>query len=439
MAYCLVTVRNDDVLAVPAPGEESRGVDNLPMKHDAQAIKRLQTQAPKAREATRAAPEMDVISSAGGRLGALLETASQEVLAVTYWFEPAPHPEPYPVTIRFVGRRVDVEGPPDAGDRFVRDETIEAVVPGSGPVAVTTRIFGVTPGQWRVTAQPQGSAQHLHGRRARAATVASSDPADGASPLLPRLWRRWAPATGPSLEAAEPVETRLLPFIRTPGTLPMAWATLVGLGMALALVTQGLLLAQSQHATRQALSASLVALLVGAIGAKTWYSIKHRRARRMDGWCIQGFILGASLATLLLLALLRQPIGIVLDATAPGLLFGLAVGRLGCFLAGCCGGPPTASRWGVWSSDQRIGARRVPTQLMESALALSVGILALAVVLLHGPSNGTVFVGALAAYTLGRQGIMRLRAEPSQSRLGIPLTATATTLTLVAAIIAHVR
>ena len=415
------------------------------MSHDSQAIPRSPIspiQTPSTRATAHSASTTDPAVSLADRFGALVETASQEVLAVTYWFEPAPAPAPYPVTIRFVGRRADVEGTPEASDRFVRDETIAAVVPGSGPIAVTTRVFGVTPGRWRVTAQPQGSAQRVQGHRQRTAIVAPacSEVSDGATySWLPRLWRRWAPSTGPSLESAEPVETRLLPFIRIPGTLPMAWATLVGLGMALALATQALLLAHSQHNTGQTFIASLIALMVGAVGAKVWYSAKHWRVRRMDGWCIQGFIVGASLAVLLLLALMRQPIGIVLDATAPGLLFGLAVGRLGCFLAGCCGGPPTASRWGVWSSDQRIGARRIPAQLMESALALGVGILALLVVLLHGPSNGTIFVGALASYTLGRQGVMRLRAEPSKTQWGFPATAAVTAVTLAAAIIFHVR
>jgi hypothetical protein len=41
---------------------------------------------------------------------ALLESATQEILALTYWFDPVPHPEPYPVTFRFSGRRVDVKG-----------------------------------------------------------------------------------------------------------------------------------------------------------------------------------------------------------------------------------------------------------------------------------------------------------------------------------------
>src|SRR5947207_12341706 len=58
----------------------------------------------------------------------LLESATQQILAVTYWFDPAPHADPYPVTVRFSGRRVGVKGRVQAGDRFVQDETIEQVV-----------------------------------------------------------------------------------------------------------------------------------------------------------------------------------------------------------------------------------------------------------------------------------------------------------------------
>lgn len=71
------------------------------------------------------APPGAVVQSdkeAGTRSGfnALLESATQEILAVTYWFDPTPHPEPYPVTVRFAGRRVDVRGRLSPGDRFVQ-------------------------------------------------------------------------------------------------------------------------------------------------------------------------------------------------------------------------------------------------------------------------------------------------------------------------------
>src|SRR5260370_39708587 len=93
--------------------------------------------------AVDAAPRIDVVQSdtpalTGGGFTALLESAAQQILAVTYWFDPAPHPGPYAVTVRFSGRRVDVKGRLQPGDRFVQDETIEQAVPRGGPISLTT-------------------------------------------------------------------------------------------------------------------------------------------------------------------------------------------------------------------------------------------------------------------------------------------------------------
>jgi len=106
-----------------------------------------------------------------------------------------------------------------------------------------------------------------------------------------------------------------------------------------------------------------------------------------------------------------------LDVAAPGLLFGMTIGRFGCFFGGCCAGRPTASRWGLWASDRRLGMRRIPTQLLESALAGIVGLAALLGVLTTTPHPaGVVFIGALAAYTFGRQLLFPLRANPHTVR-----------------------
>src|SRR6266852_9483040 len=120
--------------------------------------------------AVDAAPRIDVVQSdkqalTGGGFTALLESATQEILAVTYWFDPALHPGPYPVTVRFSGHRVDVKERLLPGDRFVHDETIQEVVPGSGPISLTARVRGINAGEWVVTARVQGSAQPAHGPR----------------------------------------------------------------------------------------------------------------------------------------------------------------------------------------------------------------------------------------------------------------------------------
>jgi phosphatidylglycerol---prolipoprotein diacylglyceryl transferase len=70
------------------------------------------------------------------------------------------------------------------------------------------------------------------------------------------------------------------------------------------------------------------------------------------------------------------PLRRTMDVAAPALALGHAIGRLGCFTAGCCYGRPTTMPWGV-VFDSRIAAiwngtplhvRLHPTQLYESAV-----------------------------------------------------------------------
>jgi phosphatidylglycerol:prolipoprotein diacylglycerol transferase len=214
---------------------------------------------------------------------------------------------------------------------------------------------------------------------------------------------------------------------------------MVTLGMLVALALQALVISRDHLALGPWWVVTLVGIAVGIAGAKVWYIVLKRREHSINGWCIQGFIASAPVAAVIMLAVLHVPVGVFLDVTAPGLLVAMAVGRVGCFFAGCCGGPPTASRWGVWSSDQRVGARRIPTQLLESVLAGMLGLLVLVAVLSHGPAGGTFFVAGLAAYTLGRQDLLRLRTEPRKTRLGGLVTAALATLVLIAAVVVLAR
>jgi phosphatidylglycerol---prolipoprotein diacylglyceryl transferase len=369
------------------------------------------------------------------RLTTLVQRASQHILAVTYWFEPAPQPQPYPVTIRFTGRRVDVEGKLERRDQFVQDETIAQVVPGSGPISVTARVRDIHPGAWEVNAAEVAPPHRGRAARPRESVLPIGAPRG----LLTRIWRRWATVA----DGHQPVKTSLEPWARVPGALGSIWGGWVTLGMIVAVVAQVLLFAHFQRAVGPVLISTLGAIAVGIAGAKVWYIVKHRNEElalhRYNGWCIQGFITGATLTALLLLTALHAPVGAALDLTTPGLMFGLAVGRIGCFFAGCCGGPPTAAIWGIWSSDQRVGARRVPTQLMESSVALIFGLVTLAALLARGPDSGAYFAAAVAGYTLVREGILRLRVEQVKIRLPVPVTPIVSALVVVVSLVLLAR
>ena len=132
------------------------------------------------------------------------------------------------------------------------------------------------------------------------------------------------------------------------------------------------------------------------------------------------------------------PLGTVLDVSAPGLLAGQAVGRLGCVLSGCCVGRPTASRWGVWSSDRHLGCRRMPVQLLESAAAATIAAAAAAVVLVDRGGTGAVMVGAVAANVLIRQVLFSWRQEPRTVRRGRLVSTVVSLAALVIAVVVAV-
>ena len=60
-----------------------------------------------------------------------------------------------------------------------------------------------------------------------------------------------------------------------------------------------------------------------------------------------GGFLGGLLTGALLIRRYRLPFWKVTDAFAPGVALGQAIGRQGCFAAGCCWGKPTTLPWGV--------------------------------------------------------------------------------------------
>jgi phosphatidylglycerol:prolipoprotein diacylglycerol transferase len=209
-----------------------------------------------------------------------------------------------------------------------------------------------------------------------------------------------------------------------------------------ALAAQAVLAGRAHLSVGAALAISLIASVAGAAGARAWYVALNRgktEGIQTQGLCIQGFIVAAVAVLIAGLAVDSIPVRTFLDISAPGLFFGMAIGRQGCFLHGCCVGRPTAARWGIWASDGRVGARRVPAQQLESLACLAIGLAALFFVLqAPRPAAGTVFVGAVAAYTVYRQILFPYRAEPRRSSLGRSVSMIAAGLVLIADVIAAI-
>jgi phosphatidylglycerol---prolipoprotein diacylglyceryl transferase len=116
------------------------------------------------------------------------------------------------------------------------------------------------------------------------------------------------------------------------------------------------------------------------------------------------------------------------DAFAPGLALGHAIGRLGCFAAGCCWGAPTHLPWAVTFtnpvSEQRVGVPLGvplhPTQLYESlAEALIFLILYCRFARPHRP--GAIIGLYLALYSSARFLIEFVRAHDQMNAYYGPL------------------
>ncbi|HXC80650.1 MAG TPA: prolipoprotein diacylglyceryl transferase family protein [Trebonia sp.] len=344
--------------------------------------------------------------------------AMEQTLHVICWLDPGETGERYTARVRFTGQRTGVTGRPAPGDTFTQDETYAGIMPGSGPVAVTAEIHGINPGTWAVTARPR------------------PDPASSGRPVLAAPGRlppprRIAVPDGPAttLRTANKLRSKV------PGIIRYAYAPLCVLAVLVGLILEALLLSNVHYPLLRPVGFSVAAVAAGVAGGKTWYGAVHQW-RKWDGWCIQGFVAGAAIVVGLVAVVgPGLPPGAFLAAATPALLIGMGIGRHACFLAGCCTGRPTAWRWGIWSSDRRLGCRRMPVQLYEAWTALTIGLGSVVVVLAHGLArSGPVAVMALAAYTLIRQGILGFRDEPRAWRLGRPVTATLAALALLAGV-----
>lgn len=98
-------------------------------------------------------------------------------------------------------------------------------------------------------------------------------------------------------------------------------------------------------------------LLGGIIGARGLYVIQYwgRRIKTLPdlfkiwegGIVFYGGVVGGLVAGLVYARRKRLPILPILDAVAPAVVLGLAIGRIGCFLNGCCYGDRCELPWAV--------------------------------------------------------------------------------------------
>jgi phosphatidylglycerol:prolipoprotein diacylglycerol transferase len=132
--------------------------------------------------------------------------------------------------------------------------------------------------------------------------------------------------------------------------------------------------------------------LLGGILVAWWYARRHK----LDGWQTA-------------------------DVLAPGVVLGQAIGRLGCFAAGCCYGAPAQVPWAVTFTDV-YSARAVgtpldtplhPSQIYESVAAFLIFFFLLWLAP-RKKFHGQVTLAYVTLYSAARFGLEFLRGDPDR-------------------------
>ncbi|MFQ5700418.1 MAG: prolipoprotein diacylglyceryl transferase [Acidobacteriota bacterium] len=200
----------------------------------------------------------------------------------------------------------------------------------------------------------------------------------------------------------------------------------------------------------------IISLLSGVLGAKLLlylldfrYYVQHPSAilstLRSAGVWYGGLILAVAAC---LVAVRRRGLDawLIGDILAPAIILGQAVGRLGCFAAGCCYGKPTGLAWAVTFTSKRaneitgvpLDVPLHPTQLYHSAANL-LGFLILMTLAARKRFRGQVLLVYLIYYAVVRAILEIFRDDPRGSFAGLSTSQLISIIVGLVAVVLYVR
>jgi phosphatidylglycerol:prolipoprotein diacylglycerol transferase len=208
-----------------------------------------------------------------------------------------------------------------------------------------------------------------------------------------------------------------------------------GLFLALGFLIAGIVVMRRGRArgmSDDAMTGWITWVLVASLaGARIYYALAHpdRFAGRwgdifaiwQGGLVLHGGILAAVAASAIYVRKAGWSFADLVDVVAPGLAFGVASGRLGCFFNGCCFGVPAGDGWGLVfpegcsAASAFPGVPLHPTQLYMAALEAALGAVLLwldrpaSSFRRRFPSRGALFGLYLLGSSAARLGIDRIR------------------------------
>ncbi len=157
------------------------------------------------------------------------------------------------------------------------------------------------------------------------------------------------------------------------GNFPVnTYGVLLALAFLAALLIAAKLAARDRLPRERVYDLGLWMLLAAIVGSKALmlftepgYRENPWRLFSLDflrsGGVFYGGFIGAAAVGYFLIRRYKLPWWKTADAFAPGIALGNAIGRQGCFAAGCCWGKPTLASWGVHFSELGHEVTGVPT------------------------------------------------------------------------------
>ena len=220
------------------------------------------------------------------------------------------------------------------------------------------------------------------------------------------------------------------------------YGLMIGIGFLVAVLV-GMYRAKKKGMNQEAiLDIAIYAILAGFLGGKLLYVIVEWKRFVADplsvlgssGFVVYGGIITGVLAGFIYCRIKKLSFIKYFDLVMPEIAIAQGIGRIGCFLAGCCYGRPTDSFLGVVFPEGSLapsGVKLLPTQLFMSAGDLLIAL----VLILFARKNkvdGNVGAGYLILYGAGRFAIEFLRND-SRGNVGALSTSQFISIFIVAA------
>lgn len=160
--------------------------------------------------------------------------------------------------------------------------------------------------------------------------------------------------------------------------------------------------------------------LMGLLGSRIVYVITRMNEPNIDlvavafnlraGFVYYGGLIASWLYLVWYVRRYKMPFWPVLDTFAYGICIGLAVGRIGCLLGGCCYGTPTTLPWGVIMEQNAALGHLHPVQAYEF-LALITMFVPLWLRRKHKAYEGEIVVWFVGVYAVVRYVLEYVRGD----------------------------